>query len=468
MKKVKLILFFVFAFNSVFSQIIGTKFAPDSTYYIENGLFNQTMLPPVAFSSNKYILGDTVIGNKYYQKLYVTNNRAFDTICLGTLNLLHRDSGKVFLNNNLLYNFNLNVGDTISVFYSAFLSIPAANYNYTVTIKDSIYIGNKWRKQITLNGPTNAISGLKWVDGLGDQNYGLMPSYSQVGLCIGSGGWYKLDCFSEHFQNTFGSGCKISPICGWYNSNSSSACFNDWNKIYFNLYGGNPPFTYTVQTPSACTQITYTNIGSSSSFSFALNCNGVYTISIKDSNNRYIGIANHTSSTTQTVIQMAIIAMHDTICLGGTQGLVGGFVTPTYTVDQLQWSEGSTGSSIAVSPTVTTTYSYTGIYTAANTRTCTSVGSKEIVVVSCIGIHEYEASNDLIISPNPVNDLLSVKFQNEVKTEKCTIITTTGQQIPLASNSTEKFYVGFLSEGIYFIQITTNKGVLIRKILIQK
>ena len=214
MKKVLFFLFYFFSVGICYPQVTGVKFAPDSTYYKEAYDFWTGPSPVHHYVyTNRFILGDTIIGTKYYQKMFIDNKTVFDTVCKGNRNLIYTDSNKVYLNNKLVRNFNLNAGDTINVYFPGTPSHPAGYYTYTVTIRDSINIGSVWRTQITFSGPAVINVNIKWVEGIGDLNYGFAPLYGTVELCKLLGGNYKLNCFSEFFQNTYGTLCGVSSFC---------------------------------------------------------------------------------------------------------------------------------------------------------------------------------------------------------------------------------------------------------------
>lgn len=446
-----LFIFIIFFAIKTYSQVTGTKFAPDSTYWKETGNYWVSQFNHPYVYINKYIVGDTVIGNKYYQKMYQTYTVKFDTICLGTLNLLHYDSCKLYLNNKLVYNFNLVPGDTINLYFPSLPTHPAGYYTYTVTVRDSINIGNKWRKQLTFSNLVIPVS-LKWVEGVGDLYYGLAPSYPTIDLYKLAGGGYSLSCFSEHFQNTYGTGCGVSGFCGSNNLTSTMPCSSVSTNINFSIYGGTSPYTFTIQTPFSCLIPTYTVIATTTNPTFTLGCAGVYTITVRDVNNASLGITTHTTSLA-TNINLSVSVSKDTICSGESTTLSIINSTPNYTVNPINWNDGSIGSPVIVSPSSTYTYSLNGLYTTANSRTCTASGTKKIVVNNCVGINEYEKES-LKIYPNPVSQFIYLELQNPPIESEIEITNYLGQTV-LKPEYSSIIDVSKLSQGIYTFKILT-------------
>ena len=129
------------------------------------------------------------------------------------------------------------------------------------------------------------------------------------------------------------------------------------------------------------------------------------------------------------------------------------------------WSTSSNSSSINVSPTVTTTYTVTGI----NSFGCLNNSFITQNVSTCAWIHEKSDSEffDLNIYPNPVSDILNIVCaQSDFTVE---ILNATGQII-YQSNANNKYLKIVLNEfaaGLYFIQIKNDTGIFKTKIIKQ-
>lgn len=212
MKKLLGIVFLLFSL-SVYSQVTGTKFSPDKSYYKSRYTIQTGMSSWIYGYPNYYIKGDTTFSGKYYQKIYYQNKSVFDTVCLSYFGLAHYDNGRFYLNGNRIYDFSLVPGDTFNLSFGNTMNHPPGIYTYTVSVKDSVFIGSKWRKRLSLtNPPISGMVQMKWVDGIGDINYGFNCNYTTVELAFGTMQSATISCFSENFQNTYGTTCGIG-IC---------------------------------------------------------------------------------------------------------------------------------------------------------------------------------------------------------------------------------------------------------------
>jgi len=452
---------------AVKSQITGTKFAPDSTYWKEQGDWWQSMTSHPYIYNFKYLLGDTIIGNKYYQKVYsvTRNTNIFDKVCRGSLQLMHYDNRVLYMNDKKYYDFNKVVGDTENIYLPWTTNHPAGYYTFTVNIVDSTNIGNKWRKQLTYSFVPGVNISLKRVEGVGDLNYGLAPNYGTIETYKMLGGNYKLNCFSEHFQNTYGNGCGISSICSIVNPTSKIACNSVTSNVNFNIYAGVTPYTFTIQPPNTCST-TYTAISTTTATTFSLTCAGVYTINLKDANNSSLGLVTHTVSL-DTLINVTVFSTMDTICNTQASTLSVISSSPSYTLNPISWSNGGSGSAIIVTPNTTTTFSVISLYSTSSTRTCTAKGSKTIIVKSCIGMEELTLSNFINIYPNPAKDRLIIINSLENYIYETTIFTIDGKKVNSYFKSNE-ISVGEIPEGIYYLKFHTDKGDFFRKLVIQR
>lgn len=450
---------------SIKSQIIGTKFAPDSTYWKEQGDWWQSMTNHPYIYHFNYLLGDTIIGNKYYQKVYSVsrNSNIFDTVCLGSLQLLHYINRTLYVNNIKIYDFNKTVGDTENIYLPWTTNHPAGYYTFTVSIADSAFIGNKWRKQLTYSSVPGVQISLKRIEGIGDINYGLAPNYGTIETYKMLGGNYKLNCFSEHFQNTYGSGCGVKSICGSANSTSKITCNSLSGNINFSIYSGTAPYLFTFQPPQLCSS-TYTAVSSSTICTFSLSCPGNYIIYIKDANGNNLGSINH-SVGLDSIIIIPVNSTTDTICDNQSISLN---ITPSssnFTITSINWSNGGNSPSITVSPIITTTYSVSGLYTTISSRTCTAKGSKKINVNNCIGIEELIQPEHISIYPNPSNNLIYIFKASGIEIYKMIMTTIDGKKI-VTELQNQRIIVSSIPEGIYYLEIITNKGNLNKKLII--
>jgi hypothetical protein len=204
---------------SASAQPVGLAFFPDSTYYRETttyitGSSGGTATVNYAYI-NKYVLGDTVMNNNYYQRIHYTSLPNFDTVCLGQQHLVHYENRRVTFDDTVLvYDFNLGVGDSILRYFGCYsCPYPPGQYYFKVSQVDSVFIGNWWRKRITLYKPLGSFS-TRWVEGIGDIDYGFNVNYFAIKVLQSAMGGHHLDCFREHFQYTYGSACPaIGATC---------------------------------------------------------------------------------------------------------------------------------------------------------------------------------------------------------------------------------------------------------------
>lgn len=155
---------------------------------------------------------------------------------------------------------------------------------------------------------------------------------------------------------------------------------------------------------------------------------------------------------------LTINTSNTVLCIGSTATLTAGGAN-TYT-----WSTASNNSVLAVSPTVTTTYTLNGTNTSNG---CSATATITQVVSSCTGINEL-TGNKMMVSayPNPNNG----EFQLQ-SSEACllNLYNATGQLqrvIELNQSNNYRVSVDGLASGVYFIG-NSNKTVQI-KIVVTK
>jgi len=150
-----------------------------------------------------YVFGnDTVIASRSYHKIMIPFAINISSVPCGSYvpvgyqGAIRQDTTteKVYFveqystTEQLLYDFNLHVGDTLK--YGISKWAPCAQYPDTVTTIDSILIGNTYRKQFTFSG---YMSYYQLIEGIGSTN-GLLelpcPSRIEEGL--------RLNCFQQN------------------------------------------------------------------------------------------------------------------------------------------------------------------------------------------------------------------------------------------------------------------------------
>lgn len=134
------------------------------------------------------------------------------------------------------------------------------------------------------------------------------------------------------------------------------------------------------------------------------------------------------------------------ICAGETTSLTANGAS-TYT-----WNPGGTGTTISVSPTVTTTYSVIG--TDANG--CISNTAITQSVSLCTGINNITNSNNaMTLFPNPSSSNITVQTDEEI--QSISIFNALGDLVQTEKAKT--FSIEKLSSGMYIMHAKTEKGM---------
>jgi len=75
------------------------------------------------------------------------------------------------------------------------------------------------------------------------------------------------------------------------------------------------------------------------------------------------------------------------------------------------------------------------------------------------------SSVDIKIYPNPVTDSFSIKLPEDLKIKTIDIFDTSGKLVKNSISQSDKIDVSYLSSGIYFIKVKTDKGVFVTKFI---
>lgn len=182
--------------------------------------------------------------------------------------------------------------------------------------------------------------------------------------------------------------------------------------------------------------------GTGSSISVSPTSNTAYTVTGYNGSCSDSKVTNVTVNTTPTVTVNS-----STICTGGSATLTAsGAGSYTFNPGNI------TGSAIAVSPTVTTTYTVTGL-----NGNCSGTAISNVVVNLCTGVQEIPATvaDQLNVFPNPATDHLVV-----INTVASGMITINIYDIAgklVKSNETDftrsKIDISHLSNGMYMVEI---------------
>lgn len=476
----KKFIFTLLIFNAYFfyAQVTGVKFTSERTIYKHDytatlsGPGNPNPSPTKKYY-RYFVNGDSVSGGNYYQKLYLSTNPTDIDICnpIPFYKLMHYSGNKLFLDSKLIYDFNLVVNDTFGITVGKWtgLFFGPNHYTYTVSVRDSIYLGSKWRKRIQFTSPIKpwTVPQITWVEGVGDINYGFNCDYTEVQAAITQWGSHPYLCFYENAQNNFGSNCSTITLCGNSHLNSGISCNGGPGLIYFSISSGTPPYTYTIQPPSSCSVSEYTLSVASTGTTLPITCLGVYSFIIRDSNNSLIGWTTHTV-TANTVFNTSAYSSNDTICNGQPLTLSTPTAGTNYTISLINWHDSWNdllsgpypGPQVTLTPSVNTNYSVTGLYTGADTKTCSVVGSAFVVVNACVGITElnFNSASDFLLYPNPVLNILNISTSNtDIKNSEIEISNNLGQTI-IKTEFINQVDVSKLTSGFYTVDIITKEN----------
>jgi hypothetical protein len=80
-----------------------------------------------------------------------------------------------------------------------------------------------------------------------------------------------------------------------------------------------------------------------------------------------------------------------------------------------------------------------------------------------LSITDNELENNIKVYPNPTNNILNIELANSLELRNIEITTITGQKVLESTAST--IDVSGFQDGIYFIKIVSDKGILTQKFI---
>jgi hypothetical protein len=227
---------------------------------------------------------------------------------------------------------------------------------------------------------------------------------------------------------------------------------------YDKIVIGDMPPTVTVSTSAstvcAGSSVTLTAAGNATAYAwsnsvpnatgFTPTATAIYTVVATGSNscqNSATTTINISQNPTVTATSNASI-----ICIGQTASLTANGAA-TYS-----WNTSSTNTSIAVSPTTTTSYTVTG-----TTNGCSNAFVITQSVSNCTGLYEKEkTASPFLVYPNPSNGNFIIKTESNTD---LTITDALGRTVRSASlNTNEQLEVTGLANGLYFITGKSNNA----------
>ncbi len=164
-------------------------------------------------------------------------------------------------------------------------------------------------------------------------------------------------------------------------------------------------------------------------------------------------VASVTVNTTPAVTAVSSTSL---LCVGQTASLTASGAA-TYT-----WNTAANTTVIAVSPTVTTSYTVTG-----STNGCSNTFTISQAVSPCTGIDAKTASvNGILVYPNPNTGIFTVELNNG-SVKNIEVMDLTGRVILSSSSVNDKvdFNINTLANGVYYVRIQSNNTVDVIKIV---
>jgi len=246
-------------------------------------------------------------------------------------------------------------------------------------------------------------------------------------------------------------------------SPDTSICFGDSVEIFLSVSGGVNPFV--IWPPDWCM--------------FGPPCiaspdtTTIYTISVTDSN----GCKASDDAVITVYPPLSVTVAGATICEGDSASLnataTGG--NPTSSYAYLWLHDGSTTSTVNVSPTVTTIYQVV----VSDSCSLNDTALAAVVVETCTGIEQSPIYNHppiaigaLIVYPNPNSGQFTLEMDLQKETElSIKLYHFTGQLIhSLEIGNVTGYYVQQIdlsehSNGVYYLQVLTDDNVHTRKII---
>ncbi len=225
MKKLLLLFLGLTVSLNLLSQFVEKGFSDTTLWHMHSGFVwtsGNGNIHNENFDVYKVILGDTIINDTLYQKLYSIDSgfNIGTAVFEGYFKTVNK---KVFYGitpdaMKLMYNYNLSVGDTFR-FDSYYNGNEETGYLPQVVSVDSVLINNKYRIRIEFEefqdtgNYCNAHKNVVWVEGFGDYDYGLIFDYGTIMFCACQPlGNSELQCFSENSVKIVGDCALVTGI----------------------------------------------------------------------------------------------------------------------------------------------------------------------------------------------------------------------------------------------------------------
>jgi len=194
---------------------------------------------------------------------------------------------------------------------------------------------------------------------------------------------------------------------------------------------------------------------------------GIATITVCGVNISGMGIFSEGLEVSVTETPVVEIGTDTSICCNHTIEI---FATEGY--DSYLWSDGTTGTSVVVDSSGVS-FGPKEVWVEVSTGTCTTTTYRTITFIECLGIDEF-ANVKLLVYPNPNNGI----FKFEINTSEnlklnYRIFNSTGNlvlekhNISINKTYNETINLSTFADGIYYLFIETEKGMINRKIIVR-
>jgi hypothetical protein len=87
----------------------------------------------------------------------------------------------------------------------------------------------------------------------------------------------------------------------------------------------------------------------------------------------------------------------------------------------------------------------------------------ELTVELLLGANDFNIEGKVVVYPNPVSELFQIETSGGILLEKVTIYSIHGKKLMVTSE--EKINLTSFSEGFYLVKITTDHGILTKKVI---
>ena len=171
-------------------------------------------------------------------------------------------------------------------------------------------------------------------------------------------------------------------------------------------------------------------------------------------------MGTNTANSCTNEVNFTLQVISPSITVSGNYSICAGEKT-SFTVngaDLYKWSNNSSAATVALSPTVTTSYAVTGTTTA---NSCTNQTTFTVNVSKCLSLQDKFSDNKILIYPNPNKGIFTVELTQATELR---IVDITGQLIYKAKlpNGKTELNLSNYSSGLYFVELgnkTTGKTV---------